>query len=126
MAKILVAEDDKFLSEAYRTKLVGVGFEVRLVVDGEEALKEFESFAPDIVILDLKMPKVDGFFFLETLKNAGKIGTVPVIVASNSGDKPDIERAMALGATDYVVKSNLSMKGLVEKINLLLHSKPPA
>lgn len=123
MAKILVAEDDKFLATAYKTKLTSAGFEVKVVIDGEEALRELTNFAPDILILDLKMPKVDGFYLLETLKKNAQAHP-PIIVASNSGDKPDIERAMALGAADYVVKSNLSMKGLIEKINVQLRNTP--
>lgn len=121
MAKILVAEDDKFLSEAYKAKLIKVGYEVKLVLDGEEALKAFTEFAPDLVILDLKMPKADGYFFLQTLKDNGQIGKVPILIASNSGDKTDIERALAMGATDYVVKSDLSLSGLVDKIEEYLN-----
>jgi two-component system phosphate regulon response regulator PhoB/two-component system alkaline phosphatase synthesis response regulator PhoP len=120
MAKILVAEDDKFLSGAYKAKLTTSGYEVKVVFDGAEALKEFSEFSPNLVILDLKMPKVDGFWFLQELKNTGQISKVPIIVASNSGDKPDIERALALGARDYVVKSSLSMKGLIEKVDSYL------
>ncbi len=124
MPKILVVEDDKFLSEAYRSKLTTADFEVRVATDGEGALKELAGFSPDVIVLDLKMPKSDGFYFLEALRQNGQINKVPIIVASNSGDKIDIERAMALGATDYVVKSNLSMKGLIEKIGM--HLKPQA
>jgi len=123
MAKILVAEDDKFLSEAYKTKLTKAGFEVKLVFDGEEALKEFLVFAPDAVILDLKMPKADGFFFLEGLTKTGQTKKVPVIIASNSGDKTDVQKALSMGAVDYVVKSSLSMSGLIEKINAHLVSQ---
>lgn len=127
MAKILVAEDDKFLSEAYKTKLSSSGFEVKIVVDGEEALREITGFDPDLVILDLKMPRYDGFYFLEGLRGNGHPSRPPVVVASNSGDKNDVARAMSLGAADYVVKSNLSMTGLIEKINgiLQLHNTPP-
>ncbi|OGM32941.1 hypothetical protein A2803_05095 [Candidatus Woesebacteria bacterium RIFCSPHIGHO2_01_FULL_44_21] len=122
MAKVLVAEDDKFLGEAYKTKLTSAGYEVKLVADGEEALRELIDFAPAVVILDLKMAKADGFYFLESLGKSAQPHP-PIIVASNSGDKTDIDRAMKLGATDYVVKSNLSMKGLIEKIQLILQPK---
>jgi len=123
MTKVLVAEDDKFLSEAYKTKFANAGYEVKVVFDGQEALKEYEIFSPDVVILDLKMPRVDGFWFLQALADKGLAKKVPVIVASNSGDKSDIERAMSLGAADYVVKSNLSMKGLIEKVEDALSSR---
>lgn len=121
--RILVAEDDKFLSNAYKTQLTAAGFEVKIVMDGEGALRELASFAPDVVILDLKMPKTDGFYFLEKLAQDNKPHP-PIIVASNFGDKPDIERAMKLGVNDYVIKSNLSMKGLIEKVNQILRSTP--
>lgn len=126
MSKILVVEDDRLLSEAYKNKLSGEGFEIRLAHSGQEALKEYLNFLPDVVVLDIKMPGSDGFFFLESLKADPSLKKVPIIAVSNSGDKSDIERAMALGATDYVLKSNLSMKGLIEKINELLHNTPPA
>lgn len=117
MAKILVAEDDKFLVMAYRAKLTKSGFEVTIATDGEEALLALQTFIPDLILLDLVMPKKDGFATLEEIKKQDKLKNIPVIVASNLGQKEDLDKAMALGAVDYIIKSDLSMDELLAKIN---------
>lgn len=116
MTKILVAEDDKFLDSAYRAKLTKTGFEVQIATDGEEALTILQSFTPDIILLDLVMPKKDGFATLEELKKSDKYKHIPVIVASNLGQKEDLDKAKALGAVDYIIKSDLSLDALISKI----------
>lgn len=120
MRKILVAEDDKFLANAYRVKLERDGYEVTSVYDGEEVIKTLESYTPDIIILDIIMPKIDGFAVLENLKKNDKWRNIPVIIASNLGQSEDIVRATKLGAQDYIVKSDLSMKKVAEKIKGIL------
>jgi DNA-binding response OmpR family regulator len=117
MKKILIVEDDKFLSSALRVKLTKSGFEVKNASDGEEALRIVAEFSPDLILLDLVMPVKDGFAVLEELKAHETWKQIPVIIASNLGQKEDIERGMKLGATDYVVKSDLSLDTLIEKIN---------
>ena len=119
MKKILVAEDDKFLANAYRVKLEKAGFEARIATNGEEALDIMLSFTPDVIILDLVMPGKDGFATLAEIKNNPKWKNIPVLVASSLGQKEDVEKATALGAADYVIKSDLSMVSLIEKINAL-------
>jgi DNA-binding response OmpR family regulator len=115
--KILVAEDDKFLSTAYRVKLTKAGFDVRVVGDGQEALNSLQTFIPDFILLDLVMPVKDGFATLEAIKADEKLKTIPVIVASNLGQKEDCDRALKLGAKDFVVKSDLSLDALIQKIH---------
>lgn len=115
--KILVAEDDKFLSNAYRVKLTKAGFDVKLAGDGQEALDVLQTFIPDIMLLDLVMPVKDGFATLEAIKADEKLKAIPVIVASNLGQKEDCDRALALGASDFVVKSDLSLDTLIQKIH---------
>lgn len=116
MTKILVAEDDKFLDSAYKAKLSKTGFEVQIATDGDEALAMLETFTPDIILLDLVMPKRDGFATLEELKKSPKFQNIPVIVASNLGQKEDLDKARALGAADYIIKSDLSLDALITKI----------
>lgn len=116
MKKILVAEDDKFLSAAYKAKLVKSGWEVRLVMDGQETLEALETFAPDVILLDLVMPRMDGFTTLAELKKNPKWAKIPVMVASNLGQKEDIDRSRELGAAGYVVKADLSIDELVKRI----------
>lgn len=117
MTKVLVVEDDRFLTSAYKAKLVRSGFEVRIASDGEEALEELKSFLPDIILLDLVMPRKDGFTTLAEIKSQEQLKSIPVIVASNLGQKEDLDRALSLGANDYIIKSDLSMDSLVAKIN---------
>lgn len=123
MSKILVAEDDRFLGTAYRAKLTKVGFEVQIATDGEEALTVLAGgFVPDLILLDLVMPRKDGFATLEEIRAQAQFAKTPIIVASNLGQKEDLDKAKALGATDYVIKSDLSMDGLVAKINGILQT----
>ncbi len=120
MKKILVAEDDKFLGNAYRAKLTKAGFEVQIARDGQEAMDMVKTFAPDIILLDLVMPVKDGFTVLAELKIDPGLKTIPVLIASNLGQKEDTDRGMKLGAADYFVKSDLSLNTIIEKINNLI------
>ena len=120
MKKILVAEDDKFLASAYRVKLTKAGFDVKVVSDGNEALELLKTFIPDLILLDLIMPVRDGFSTLQALKENALWNKIPVIVASNLGQKEDMDKSKQLGATDFIVKSDLSLDALIEKINKLL------
>lgn len=121
MAKILVAEDDKFLVSAYRIKLIKAGHEVKIALDGQEALDILKTFTPDVILLDLIMPVKDGFTVLEELKKNNEWKNIPVIVVSNLGQKEDIDRSMLLGATDYFVKSDMHINDvLVTHLNDVL------
>jgi DNA-binding response OmpR family regulator len=120
MKKILVAEDDKFLVNAYRVKLTKSNYEVKIASDGEELFKVLGEFTPDLIILDLVMPKKDGFLALSELKSSEKWKDIPCIVASNLGQKEDIEKAKSLGASDYIVKTDLSMAKVLEKIKAIV------
>jgi len=113
---ILVAEDDKFLSSAYKVKLEKEGFGVKLVHDGEEAFNSLAKTVPDVILLDLVMPNMDGFDFLKKVREIDKYKKIPVVVASNLGQKEDIDKAMALGADDFIVKSDLSIDEVIKKI----------
>lgn len=121
MAKVLVVEDDKFLVSAYRAKLTKSGFEVQIALDGQEGIDALKTFSPDIILLDLVMPRKDGFTTLGEIRAQEQWKTVPVIVTSNLGQKEDIDKAMSLGATDYIIKSDLSMDALVTKINSVVN-----
>jgi two-component system, OmpR family, alkaline phosphatase synthesis response regulator PhoP len=120
MSKVLVVEDDRFLTSAYRAKMVKSGYEVQMAGDGEEAITILQQFHPDIILLDLVMPRKDGFTTLAEIKQQSNLKDIPVIVASNLGQKEDIDKAMALGATDFIIKSDLSMDDLVTKIETII------
>lgn len=122
MKKILIVEDDKYLANAHRVKLTKSGFATMIAYDGEEAVKTCSAFNPDLIILDLIMPNKDGFTVLAELKKNPALKDIPVIVTSNLSQKEDINRALSLGATDYIVKSNIDLNDLLTKINKLLNN----
>lgn len=117
--KILIAEDDKFLSNAYRVKLTKEGFDISMAQDGIEVFEKLKDFKPDVILLDLIMPRKDGFTVLEELAKSEEYNKIPVIVASNLGQKEDIDRSFSLGAKDYIIKSEMSLEELVNKIRLI-------
>jgi DNA-binding response OmpR family regulator len=120
MKKVLVVEDDTYLANAYRVKLTKAGFDVQLAYDGDEAIDKVATFNPSIILLDLVMPKKDGFATLAELKANEQWKKIPVIVASNLGQKEDIEKAKKIGATDFFVKSDISLNEIIEKINKIV------
>jgi DNA-binding response OmpR family regulator len=118
--KILLAEDDKFIARAYKDGLEQAGFMVTAVADGEEAMKSVAKEIPDIILLDLIMPIKNGFEVLADLKLDPKLKKVPVLVLSNLGQDSDFLKAKQLGAVDYMVKSNFSMKEVIAKVKMHL------
>jgi two-component system, OmpR family, alkaline phosphatase synthesis response regulator PhoP len=120
MKKIVIAEDDIFLANAYRVKFSKAGFDTKIASDGDEALNVIRESHPDLVILDLMMPIRDGFSTLEEMKRDDEIKTIPVIIASNLGQKEDIEKGMRLGARDFIIKSSMSLDAMVDKVRALI------
>ncbi len=118
--KILVAEDDKFLSRAYEFKLAKTGCQIILAADGEETMAKVKAEMPDLVLLDLIMPKKNGFDVLEEMKASPKLKNIPVIIMSNLGQEADIKKGLAAGAIDYVVKANTSLEDVVNRIEKAL------
>jgi len=118
--KVLIVEDDVMLNKIYQTKLGIVGYKVFAAYDGEEGIKKMEEAVPNIVLLDLMLPKKNGFEVLETVKQNIKLNHIPVIILSNLGQGDDIERGKALGADDFLVKSNVKLEMVLEKIEQVL------
>ena len=114
--KVLLIEDDLFLSKILSSKFKKEGFLIELALDGEEGLKKIKSFMPDIILLDLIMPKKNGFEVLEEIKLNDKIKNIPVIILSNLGQDSDISKGKELGAVDYLIKANFSLKEVVAKV----------
>ena len=123
MAKVLIVQDDKFLSSAYRMKFTKAGYEVVLASDGSEGVNMLSTFTPDIILLDLVMPVKDGFTMLAEVKANEAYKNIPVIITSNLSQKEDIDKAKALGATDFIIKSDISLDDLVTKVQKLLSEK---
>jgi CheY-like chemotaxis protein len=117
---ILLAEDDRFLRRAAETKLKQAGFDVRVAVDGEEALTFAREQAPDLMLLDLLMPKRDGLSVLKALKADTATSAIPIVIISNSSKDLEMQNASDLGAVDYWIKSNLSLQELCDRVQRLL------
>jgi len=120
MYKILVAEDDRFLMKIYSDTLAREGFEVIPAANGIEVLNKIKLSPPDLILLDLVMPIKDGFETLEELKLDAKTKSIPVVILTNLGQDEDIKRGKELGAIDYLVKSDLSIKEIIDKVKTYL------
>lgn len=115
---VLVIEDDQFLGELITMKLSKEDFEVSLATTGSEGLKKVEELKPDIVLLDIILPEMDGFEVLKGIRGLGDSATAktPVILLSNLGQESNIERGLSLGAQDYLVKSNFTTDEITRKV----------
>jgi len=115
---ILLVEDDPFLSSVLRLKLEKESFKVIRAADGDEALNFLieQGIKPDLILLDLILPKKNGFEVLETIRQDPLLEKLPVIIISNLGQPSDIERGKALGVIDYFIKARLSVEELVNKV----------
>src|SRR3989304_836555 len=102
--KLLIIEDETDLAKVLQEKFEKEDFTVKIAFDGEASMEAIRKFRPDIVLLDLLLPKKDGFQILEELKNDAELKNIPVIVLSNLGEDEEIKRALSLGAKDYYVK----------------------
>jgi DNA-binding response OmpR family regulator len=118
--KIVLAEDDKFISMAYSDGLRRAGYEVFTAFDGVEALKKIREVRPDIILTDIIMPEKNGFEVLEEIKKDGALKKIPVLILSNLGQETDIQKGRELGANDFLIKANYSMTEVIEKINKYL------
>ena len=119
-AKVLIIDDDEFLAGIYETKLKMENFEVVMAADGEEGLKLAAKHLPDMILLDILMPKLDGFEVLRRLKQDEATKNVPVIMLTNLGQKEDIEKALEHGAADYLIKAHFVPSDAVAKIKQIL------
>ena len=119
-SRILVGEDDKFLSNIYKTKLTKIGFQVDHALNGEEALKMARENKPDLILLDLIMPVKDGFETLKELKADSSLKDVQVIILSNLSQEEDRQRVLNLGAVEYVVKADVSFSEIVKLVKKYL------
>jgi DNA-binding response OmpR family regulator len=118
--KILIVEDDKFLRELMVRKLKMENYTVVEAEDGEDGLKKMKEEKPNLVLLDLILPEMDGFEVLEQKRKDDEIKNIPVIILSNLGQKEEIDRGLQLGAVDYLVKAQFSPSEIIAKIKLFL------
>jgi len=118
--KVLIVDDDAFLSGIYATKLELEGFAVVTARDGDEGLKAAFKEKPDLILLDVLMPKLDGFEVLKRLKAEESTKATPVIMLTNLGQKEDIEKGLEEGAIDYLIKAHFVPAEAVAKIKKVL------
>lgn len=118
--KILIIEDDKFLAKMLSKMLESHGYEVALAINGREGLLKVSTENPKLVLLDIILPDIDGFDLLETIKKDVKTKKIPVIIISNLGQQEDIQQGKALGAKDYLVKSEIKLDQVVDKVRKYL------
>ncbi len=118
---ILLIEDDSFISGMYQTKLSNLGFQMEVIEDGAAAAERLKQDPiPDLVLLDIVLPNMDGFEILESIRKNDRTKDLPVILLTNLGQKPDVERGIELGANDYIIKAHYTPTEVVEKITEVL------
>ncbi len=120
MNKILIIEDDKFLRELIAQKLTKENFEASEAVDGEDGIKKIKSEEPDLILLDLILPGIDGFEVLSRMRGDPALAVIPVIILSNLGQKEDVEKGLKLGAVDYLIKAHFTPGEIIDKIKAAL------
>jgi len=120
MKKILLVEDDPFLIEIYTTKFKQAGFIVDVVENGEQCLKRVSEDKPDVLILDIVLPDMDGWGVLKEIKKNSQFKDMKVIILSNLGEKGEIEKGINLGAVRYFVKAHYAPSEIVEEVKKIL------
>ncbi|MBI2038093.1 MAG: response regulator [Candidatus Magasanikbacteria bacterium] len=118
---ILIVEDDLFLAEIYQKKFEMEGFKVSMANNGEKALVDIKKKLPDLVLLDILLPKLDGFSVLEALKSDKATKDIPVILLTNLGQQDDVQRGLEKGAADYLIKTHFKPSEVVDKVRKILH-----
>lgn len=122
-AKILLVEDDEGLAQVYKARLEAEGFEVAHCGDGEAALSQTMSFKPDLILLDVMMPKISGFDVLDILRNTPETAKVKIIILTALSQPADQAKAKELGVDDYLVKSQAVISDVVDRIKQRLDMK---
>jgi len=119
--RVLIVDDDPLISRMYENKMSADGYEAEVAVNGADALLLVRKNRPDLILLDVMMPKMNGVETLKALKGDEATKSIPVFFLTNLGDNPDdIAKAKALGAEDYLVKSQISLKELSEKVKKIV------
>lgn len=113
---ILLVEDDQMISTMYQTKFSMEGYAIEVAMDGQEGLEKVRSIKPDILLLDVILPKVDGFAILKEMKSDPATAKIPVILLTNLGQDDDVKKGKSLGADDYFIKSNHTPAEIVQKV----------
>ncbi len=122
--KILLAEDEKIAYEPLKLKLEEEGYEVRVVESGDNVVNTVKEFMPNLLILDVVLPKKFGFEILKEMREDDRLKTMPVLILSNLSQIEDISKAAELGAIEYIIKSDISLSELTKKIAAIISRTP--
>lgn len=114
---VLLIEDDPAVLEMYKLKLELDGYRVNVAIDGEEGLARATELLPDIIFLDIRLPKKDGFEVLQSLRSQDETADIPVVILSNYGEKELVDRGLKLGANEFLIKAETTPTSLSEGIN---------
>jgi len=120
MARIVVIEDDPLINRMYQKIFTAKGHKVEVAIDGEEGMDKIKDFQPDLILLDIMMPKVNGLELLKKIKSTSEIAKIPVVVLSNLSGTSDIETALSEGAVKYIVKSDYKPKEVYDIVKGIL------
>ncbi len=121
---VLLVEDDVAIANMYRYQLAADGFRVFQAYDGEQGLSSIHDLRPDLVLLDIRLPRLEGFAVLERMQASPSLAAIPVLILSNFAEPAMLERGLALGAVDYLIKSRTTPVQLSMKVRALLGSGP--
>ncbi|PIZ00964.1 response regulator [bacterium (Candidatus Howlettbacteria) CG_4_10_14_0_8_um_filter_40_9] len=124
--KILIVEDDTYISKMYQLKLNLDGYDVEVAENGRIGLDKVKTFKPDIMLLDILMPEMDGFEVLKAIKEDSSIKNIPILIMSNLGQEDHIQKGKELGAIGYIVKTQYTPAKVVETIKEVLSKKTKA
>lgn len=120
MKSILLVEDDPYITEIYAIKLKEFGYAVEIAVDGQECLKKIEEKKPDLLLLDIVLPNIDGWEILRKIKSNEKLKDLKVIILSNLGQKEEVEKGLKLGAAKFLIKAHFTPSEVVKEIRKIL------
>ena len=120
MPKILIVEDDSFLSDIYVTKFQAVGFAVEVAGDGKEGMTKIKEQKPDIILLDIVMPHMDGFEMLRTIRANSEYADIKIVLLTNLGQKEEVDKGLTTGADAYIIKAHYTPTEVVAKVQEIL------
>ena len=123
MKNILIIEDDAFLRDLISKKLSSADFSISEAIDGESAIAKIKEAKPDLILLDLLLPTMDGFEVLAKLKEDNMTSAIPVIILSNLGQKEEVDKGISMGATDYLIKAQFTPEEIVAKVKEIFEKK---
>lgn len=126
MKNILLVEDDPFLIDIYTKKLKELGYAADVALDGQEAMKKLQEKLPDLLLLDIVLPNMDGWEILRKIKKDDNLKKLKVVILSNLGQKSEVEKGLTLGANKYLIKAHYTPSQVVAEIKTMLNSSKRA